>query len=377
VKDKYTEKVAQLFEKQRFHTCFPEERDCSHHADMQSADIVAQQDDTCIRIITSPNTSIKRLKHQAEQLSQTDSSDITKTILFTNKDLSQQQKKQLEQHCREQSVEISLFDPKKEQKKPETPENMPSSYEIIGDIAIINLDDHQLHNKHEIAKTVQKQNPNIQTVLRKKEQLQGDYRVGKYETLLGTATETTHKEHGCRYRVDPTKVYFSERLGHERERIADQISDDERIHVWFAGVGPYSILFARQHNVQVASIELNPHACTYMDQNIEMNGVQDNVTAYRGDVQQIAPTLSQPDRIVMPLPGSADDFLDTVFETANDGCIVHYYRFCSDEELWDQPLNEIQQASDAAERDFSVQHKEICGHYAPYVHRICIDFQIG
>ncbi|MEM2352242.1 MAG: hypothetical protein QXT26_07530 [Thermoproteota archaeon] len=70
--------------------------------------------------------------------------------------------------------------------------------------------------------------------------------VGAFEVIAGSAdTETVHKEHGCKYFLDPRKVYFSPRLYYEHYRVASQVVEGETVVDMFAGVDPFSILIAK------------------------------------------------------------------------------------------------------------------------------------
>lgn len=279
-------------------------------------------------------------------------------------------------------IDVSVFTLQDDDDGPDIPDTMPSSYEVIGDIAVLNLEDDQLADADEIAAAIMDQQPNINTVLQKDEPLSGEFRVGEYKKIAGDGTETTHVEHGARFRVDPTKVYFSERLGHERERVMELVEDDERVAVWFAGVGPYAVLIARHTGAShIDSIEKNPQGHAYAEDNIELNGVGDRVTAHCGDVREIVPDLERPDRIIMPLPGSADAFLELALEQVTDGGTVHYYRFGEQdpetgEMDWDAVESEARAAADAVGRDVEVVHREVCGHYAPYIERVCLDLRV-
>ncbi|MDY6778179.1 MAG: class I SAM-dependent methyltransferase family protein [Candidatus Nanohaloarchaea archaeon] len=355
----FKDRVKQLFKQQGFNI--------KTHGE---TNFLVQDSNTTLDLLALSNpTQEQILQHEPH-------TDADRTIIFLPHDLDEQQQDRVEQAARKKGFETSYLG-QEEEHDIDTPDAMPSSYEIIGDIAILNLDDKQMEQAEKIARAVKKQNPNIQTVLNKQDSLSGEYRVGDYKTILGSETETIHIEHGCRYRVDPTQVYFSERLGHERERILQQIQQAETIQVWFAGVGPYAILFARKASPeQVHAIEKNPQACEYLQENIELNSVEDTVTAHCGDVREIAPDLGTADRIVMPLPGSADDFLDLALQHINTDGVIHYYRFCSEDDQWEQPLQEIREAADRQGRQVEIETKEVCGHYAPYIDRVCIDIRV-
>jgi tRNA G37 N-methylase Trm5 len=84
------------------------------------------------------------------------------------------------------------------------------------------------------------------------------------------------------------------------------------------------------------------------------------------------------DRILMPLPKSAEDFLDDALLMANKGTIIHFYDFLN-EALGEIPSKAIEKIDIACKRN-NVQYKVLnhvkCGDQAPYVYRVCVDFEI-
>jgi len=196
-------------------------------------------------------------------------------------------------------------------------------FEMIGDIAII-------EDKYDPSILKRK---NIRSVYRKTGDTEGIYRIKKYEYVAGEKnTETIHKEYGCRYMLDIRKVYFNPRLATERYRIAEKVRDGERILDMFAGVGPFSILIAKKKNVEIHSIDINPDAFYYLKKNIEINKVK-NVFPYLGDCREIVKELPDFDRIIMNLPKSSLDFMDTALNKIKKNGIIHLYSIKQKEEI--------------------------------------------
>lgn len=263
--------------------------------------------------------------------------------------------------------EVSVLEEEKEEPKYETP-----SYEVIGDIAVIN--DLAGVDREEAVEGIL-HHQNVKTILLKKGGLRGEFRVGEYEKLYGEETETVHTEFGCRYKVDPTKVYFSERFSTERKRVVDQIENGEKVLVMFAGVGPFAILAAKKANPEkVVAIEKNPDGADYLKENIELNGVEDKVEGVEGDVSEVVPELGEFDRVIMPLPESAGEFLDLAFEHAEDNAVIHYYRFVDEGE--EEIIEEIEKSSRATNSGFEVLESVVCGERGPGIERVCFDIRV-
>ncbi len=248
------------------------------------------------------------------------------------------------------------------------------SYEIIGDIVVIEIPDEIIHLKDEIAKAIVARHKHVKTILRKVGEVSGEYRVARYEVVYGGETETIVKEHGCRFIVDPTKAYYSVKLSSERERIARMVRDGERVLVMFAGVGPYAIVIARLAKPrEVVGIELNPYAAEYFRRNVRLNKVEDVVKVYEGDVREIVPKLSGTfDRVVMPAPYSAADFVYLLKGKVERGSWVHYYTFESANR--EEELPEIVRGIFSRSGiDVEVKKVRRCGSFAPYVYRYAVD----
>ena len=210
-------------------------------------------------------------------------------------------------------------------------EKMVFSFDTVGDVAVIEVPEEFSRKKKLIANSLLKIHKNIKTVLAKKSAMKGKFRVRELEWVAGEKkTETEHKESGVRMKLDLATCFFSPRLGTERLRIAKQVKPGEKVLVLFAGVGPFALVIAKQQpECEVVGIELNPAAVDYFKENIKINKMDCRVRAVLGDVNVVAPSLFNgwADRIVMPLPHTAHEFLDAALASAKPGAIVHYYGF--------------------------------------------------
>ncbi len=247
------------------------------------------------------------------------------------------------------------------------------SFEIIGDVVIIEIPDEIMHAKDEIVKAILTRHKHVKTILRKVGEVSGEFRIAKYEPIYGEKTETVVKEHGCRFYVDPTKVYYSVKLSGERERIAKLVREGERVLVMFAGVGPYAIVIAKLAKPkEVIGVELNPVAVEYFRRNVELNKVE-NVKVFEGDVRDVVPKLEGKfDRVLMPAPYSAEDFVYLLPEKVKSGSWIHYYTFESENE--EEKLGEkVRKLFAKHGLDVEVVKIKKCGSFAPYVNRYVVD----
>ena len=169
-------------------------------------------------------------------------------------------------------------------------ELLPSAFDVIGDIAVIEVKEGLEKKEKLAAEALLKLHKNIKVVVRKSGMHCGEFRTRKLKILAGEKRkETIYKESGARLKLDVEKVYFSERLGSERLRIAKQIKKGENVLVMFSGCGPYPLVFSKNSTANlIFGIEKNPVAHRYGLENIQLNNSR-NVRLYLGDVKELMP----------------------------------------------------------------------------------------
>jgi len=206
------------------------------------------------------------------------------------------------------------------------------SYDIVGDIAIIRVSESLKKQCRKIAKDIMEAHKNVKSVWRQHSPVSGDFRLRTLKWVAGEKrTETVHKEFGCIFKVDIARCYFSPRLSYERKRIAQQVQSDEVIVNMFAGVGCYSIIIAKHSKAdKIYSIDLNPIAIKYIQENIQINKVEGKVVAIQGDAKEVIEEKMQgiADRVLMPLPQLAYNYLNYAISALKpNGGWIHYYDF--------------------------------------------------
>ncbi len=254
---------------------------------------------------------------------------------------------------------------------------VPSSFDIVGDIAIFAEIPEKLSKKERfIGETVMKLHKNVHVVCKKIKKYSGKYRTPKLKIIAGEKRkETLYIENGCRFLLDVEKVYFSPRLGTERARIANQVANQENVLVLFSGCGPYTVQIAKKAK-KVTAIEVNPIAHKYALENLELNKIK-NATVLKGDAKKIIPKIKEKfDRIVMPLPKTAEDFLKNALSVAKKRCIIHIYTFGNEDEIKEKKDSIIKICKDN-NRNCKILNIVKAGEYAPHVNRLCFDIQVA
>ena len=206
------------------------------------------------------------------------------------------------------------------------------SFDVIGDLAIIELSPTAEPFERSIAEAVMKVHKNVKAVYSKAGAITGNERVRPLHHILGAKrTETIHKEQGCRFKVDVSKAYFSPRLSTEHKTVAEQVRPGECVVDMFAGVGPFSIMIAkRQSDVEIHAIDANPDAAELITENAKLNKVQDRIRVWAGDSSAVVKDnlKGTSTRVIMNHPSQARRFLEPACEALRrEGGIIHYYTF--------------------------------------------------
>ncbi|RLJ02982.1 MAG: class I SAM-dependent methyltransferase family protein [Candidatus Aenigmatarchaeota archaeon] len=270
---------------------------------------------------------------------------------------------------------MKLKDLLKEKLTPEEMNHLITTFEIVGDIAVIEVPPELEHRKHVIGNALMEVHKSVKTVLRELSERKGPFRVKDYEIIAGEPkTETIHREYGCRYALDLKEVYFSPREATERGRILKQVKDGENVMVFFAGVGPYAIILAKHRDVKVTAIELNPKAVKYMRKNVRMNKVSDRVDVVEGDVRSVAVNYyGQYDRVLMPLPKGAHEYIGDAIRCLKRRGVIHFYHWAPESDLFSEAEDILRRAAEKYGRRMRIMDERKVLPYAPGVYKICVD----
>ena len=209
-------------------------------------------------------------------------------------------------------------------------QKLPTSYDVIGDIALIKLDKEYNKYKKEIGEALIQVNKNIKTVCLAKP-VKGIYRTRDIEIIAGEKqTETCHQEFSLKFYTDIKKVYFSPRLANERRRISKLVKPDEIVVDMFTGVAPFSIMIAKYAYPKIIyAVDKNKDAIKYAKKNIIVNRVLDKVELINTDAINLPDIFKsykvKADRIIMNLPFSAANFFETALKMISKKAVIHYY----------------------------------------------------
>jgi tRNA (guanine37-N1)-methyltransferase len=261
--------------------------------------------------------------------------------------------------------------PKKDLKK------INKSYDIVGDIVIIRIEENLKKYYEKIGKAIKKIHPQTKTVLNKKEH-HGVFRGQFLEYVYGIdKRETTIKENNIRIKIDVENVFCSTRLSSERKRISKLVKKEE-VCVFFAGAGPFCLCFAK-NNPSVKSvygIELNPIAVNYFKENIKINKLDEKIICLFGDVSEISKNYKEKfDRIVMPHPTASEKYLKDAIYCLKDKGIIHFYKFVSKDKAFEEAEELIKNNLKKHYKNIKIENKKILLSYSPSIVEVVYDLR--
>lgn len=255
-----------------------------------------------------------------------------------------------------------------------------AGFDIIGSrekaVAIVEIPEELEEKKFLIASAISQLNKNVKSVLRKLTERKGELRLREFELLAGDSnTEVLHKECGYILKLDPQKVYFSPREAEERMRIASFVQPGELVLVMFSGIAPFCIAIAKkQPEVEkVYGIEINFFAHKYAEENVRINKLSHKIVLINGDVREACKRyVGYFDRIVMPLPLGAENFLEIAIKCLKQKGFIHFYSWGEEKD----PYSNALKAVEAAAKRYRIISKKLVLPYAPRKWKVCLDVEI-
>jgi len=264
---------------------------------------------------------------------------------------------------------------------PEETAQVYSAFDQIGDIVIIKIPDDLMSKKKLIADAIMANVKTAKAVFAQVSPVRGDFRVRDLEFIAGeNRTTTEYKEHACRFKVDVARTYFSPRLSTERLRIARMVGDSETIVNMFAGVGTYSVVIAKANKTcRVYSIDSNAAASELDRVNAKLNKVQDRVVSICGNAAEVikGQLAEHADRVLMPLPEKAKEFVDSAVLALKEKGIVHYFAHLkADSKRTGQELGLHDAHAAFAKYDHQVLGVMVVREVGPRIYQIVADVSV-
>ena len=248
----------------------------------------------------------------------------------------------------------------------------------IGDILIVDnkFDKDSIDDLEQIAAK-----HNVKSIV-KIDRIEGQKREPSISILYGNETETIHKENGCLFNLDLSKVMWAKGNNNERLRIAKLVTKNETVVDMFAGIGYFSIpIGVHSQAKQIYSIEINPNSYHLLNNNIRLNRINekanyDRMITILVDCAVEAPKYSA-DRVLMGYVKTTHHFLRPAMECVKDGGIIHYHETVPDNLIETRPYERVKRiAYECGEREVEVLNIQKIKRYSPGVEHIVLDARI-
>ncbi len=214
-------------------------------------------------------------------------------------------------------------------------ELIPSSYDIVGDIALIQLPEEALPYGAVVGEAIAKVSRNVKAVYAVGP-VTGEFRVRPLRHVWGERrTRTVHKEYGVRICVDVARTYYNPSLSEEHRRIAEKVVSGEVIADLFCGVGPFTLhIVSTKARVRVYAVDINPHAIRCLLDSLELNRKKllSEAVVTMGDARSFLECAREGffDRVIMNYPHGAVGFLKDALPKVKVGGTLHVYVVATD-----------------------------------------------
>jgi len=257
-----------------------------------------------------------------------------------------------------------------------------SSFDMIGNIAIIKIPDSLLTKKNIIGEVILQSIKNLKSVFLQRSSVSGEYRLRGLELIAGDEKYVTYyREYGCKFLVNVATSYFSPRLSTERLRISNLVSPGEIVVNMFAGVGTFSVIMAKKHQIKVYNIDSNLDAYILSIINSKINRLKDRVFSIHGDSQEVLRSnrfKDRIDRVLLPLPERAHEFVDISINCLKpSGGHLHIFSHIkSDTKSQVVPNSEAYIRNLFSNYNFEIKHTQIVRDVAPRIYQTVTDLFI-
>lgn len=250
---------------------------------------------------------------------------------------------------------------------------LPKHWVRIGDVLILPIRPELEPYRHRIAE-VYAEVLGVKTVLRKG-RIGGEFRETNYEILYGNDTVTVHVENGVKYKLDVARIMFSPANVKERVRMARVARPGELVVDMFAGIGHLSLPMAVHGKARVIAIEKSPYTFRFLVENIELNRVQDRMTAYNLDNRDF-PGEDIADRVIMGYVVTTHEFIPKALSIAKDGAVIHYHNTVPERLMPDEPFRTFRDIAREHGREAEKLNELVIKRYAPGVWHVVVDVRV-
>jgi tRNA G37 N-methylase Trm5 len=255
-------------------------------------------------------------------------------------------------------------------------DKLPSSYSVIGDIAILHRIDEQLfEHRNIIGESLIEIDPRVNSVIEQIE-TRTEFRKPEILHIAGIEkTRTIHKEFNTKFRLDLDKITFSPGNKGERGHLLKITEENEVICDMFACVGNLSLpVTVNDPTITVYGIEINKEAYNFLVENISLNKVEKRYFAIFGDNRIVTPK-NVATRVIMGFFDIDEKQFERAIETINKEGWIHYH-YTSPRGQKIPVDNLILKTSNSMQFEVEQVNTRRIKKYSPRLEHMCADIRI-
>ncbi len=206
---------------------------------------------------------------------------------------------------------------------------MPSSFDIVGEAALIQLPPEAGPYERLVAEAIMKVARNVKGVYAVGP-VSGEFRVRPVRLIGGEdVSEVVHREYGVKIKVNLRRTYYNPSLAEEHRRIANLVREGEVVADLFCGVGPFTLHIVTLRAATSYAVDINPYAIACLLKSLELNSrmLRGRAIPVCGDVLDFLNVARNDifDRVIMNLPHKAVNYLPSVAPKVRCGGMIHTY----------------------------------------------------
>ncbi len=255
---------------------------------------------------------------------------------------------------------------------PALAEKLPSGYQLLGSVCILNLPVELKKCEKKIAKAALKEIPQAKTVLAKQSGLKGSMKIPQLKFLAGKKSfQARHAENGCVFEFDVRKSMWSQGNMHERQRETAQAQKGEKVLDLFAGMGDWSIPLSKK-GCTVVAVEAEQETFKALEHNAKLNKAQ--MQCVSGNAENVS-FEQKFDKILMgwlPAPYFA---FENALKHSHAGTKIYFHCTAKEREA-EQRFQELQTIAEACGRRVALDNVVEVKSFAPKIFHYVLEVKV-
>ncbi len=242
--------------------------------------------------------------------------------------------------------------------------SLPRSFDVVGDVVLLRIPEALEPRSAEIGSALLSFVPGARLVGADRG-VHGPERRRSVERIAGTGTwRTRHRENGLEFDVDLESAYFSPRLAREHELVAADVRAGDRLYDLCCGVGPFSVLIARDGRARaITAVDSNPAATSLLRSTLGRYPFGSKVEVVDGTLESFVPVAEPRERVILNLPHEGIKYLPSVARTVAPRGRLFYYEVSSRSDLGKRSEGIVDAL--AAHGSFRVVDRHVVHPYSP------------